>query len=505
MKSLHLLITSLGIASLAMAEITVDQAYDSHMVLPQGKKVPITGTSTEKTPLTISFDGQSVQAKPDAKGKWIAYLAPMKANSKGQTLTIKQGNDTKSLEDILVGEVWLASGQSNMMWRLNQTPSGKQNIPQAGNDQLRILNKVAQVHTAGSAYKDTDLEKLTPEKFYTGTWAVSSPQSAAPTSAVAYYTAKNLQEALKVPVGIIHCSLGGSEMAAWFPSETINSQASLKSLRGNDWLKSDLLSPWVKLRSNQNIGQYVKKGKPMHPFKPGFLFDSGIKQFTNLPISGVIWYQGESDAESRDNKQLMMLLNTLVSSWEKEFKNPQLPFVMVQLPRINDKAAIRACWPEFREAQQQIADQKNNVYCVNTIDLGSTNSDVHPPEKLEVGKRLSNTILSNVYKKKAPHAGPSLKNMKIKGNKVYLQFDHAKGLSTTDDSSPKLFEIAGGDGEYKPAQATIQKPDIIILESDEVKTPKHVRYAWATFVEPNLVNGENLPANQFRSDAPKTK
>lgn len=204
-----------------------------------------------------------------------------------------------------------------------------------------------------------------------------------------------------------------------------------------------------------------------------------------------------------------MLLKTMISSWRKAFRNPEMPFVMIQLPRINDPSKIRAGWPEFREMQDAVAKTVPKVYSVNTIDLGSTNSDVHPPFKRPVGERAGNTALNKVYGKKIPCEGPALKAFKPSGSNILVQLDQAAGLTTTDGKEPAQFEIAGTDGTYHPAAAEIinrkGNTAVIRLSSPEVKSPKHARYCWNRFVTPNLVNGNQLPARPFRTDEPVLK
>lgn len=485
----------LASSGLAWAAPQLDRVYGSHMVLPQGKAVPISGTTDTSGEIVVRFDGQTVPATRSGN-KWKAELKPMKSNGTGQKLTVTQGKDTVELDDILIGEVWLASGQSNMLWRLNQTPEGKEAIQKAGNGHIRILHNEPQVHTNPAAYKDTDRAKLTKDQFYTGQWAVSSPQSAPRMSAVAYHFANALQKEIDVPVGIIHSSLGGSEMAAWIPDSVLKKKPFYASCRGNKWLDSPLISAWARGRAKQNIAQTLSSGEPMHPYKPGFLYSSGIEWITPLPVNGILWYQGETDAETQDMKQNATLLRDLVTSWRQAFGNPELPFVMVQLPRINDKSPVRAYWPEFRAVQDGIAAAMPNVACVTTIDLGSTNSNVHPPRKTEVGTRLAHAAAARFYGKNLPCSGPAIEQTSAAGPSLTIRMKHAEGMKTTDGQAPRGFEIAGKDKKFHPAAATIQG-NTLKLTAPQVQNPVHARYAWATFLEPNLVNKDNLPAVPF--------
>lgn len=486
-----------------------DRIFGSHMVLPHGKNVPISGRAEPNKEVIVTIGNTILKTKADSKGAWTITLPPMRPNAHGVTLTASQNGDSVNLDDILIGEVWLASGQSNMLFRLNQTSTAKEDIAASEDEQLRLFNNVPQAHTANVPYSDKEFNAVTKDNFYKGQWAVSTPSTSGPMSAVGYYFGKKLREGLGIPIGIIHSSLGGSEIAAWIPQQIINSNPNFSTLRGNRWLDSPLISSWVKGRAQKNISPRLKQGSPNHPYKPAFLYESGITWMTSLPITGVIWYQGESDAEIINNEQNGMQLKTMITSWRKAFHNPEMPFVMIQLPRINDPSKIRVGWPEFREMQDTVAKTIPHVYSVNTIDLGSTNSDVHPPFKRPVGERAGNTALNKVYGKKVPCEGPTLMAFKPSGTTLMIQMKHATGLTTTNGEQPSQFEIAGTDGVYHPAIAEIinQKGNIAVirLSSSKVKSPKHARYCWNHFVSPNLINEDQLPARPFRTDSPILK
>lgn len=296
-----------------------DRVFGSHMVLPHGKNIPVSGTAAPNREITVTFGNTALKTKTDSKGKWSVTLPPMPPCATGQTLAAVQNGDSAKLEDVLVGEVWLASGQSNMLFRLNQTTTAKEDIAASGDDQLRLLNNVPQAHTNNAPYSAKDFDAVTTDNFYKGQWAASSPATSGPMTAVGYYFGKKLREGLGIPVGIIHSSLGGSEIAAWIPRQVINANNSFRTLRGNHWLDSPLISDWVRGRARKNISPRLNQGSPDHPYKPAFLYESGIAWTTALPITGVIWYQGESDAEIIDNAQNSMLLKTMISSWEKSF------------------------------------------------------------------------------------------------------------------------------------------------------------------------------------------
>ena len=492
MKALFLTILGCGILlPSAASALELDACYGDHMVLQQGRAVIISGTADSSKPIEVQFGDQKVEAQIGKGRKWRAELQPMQANAEGRELTVKQGDESISLQDVVVGEVWIASGQSNMLWRVNQTPGNKETIAQSSNPHLRFFHSEPQVHTNNAVYNEALLTRLRENRMYEGQWAVSAPDSVPRMSAVGYYFGQKLQEQLGVPVGIIHCALGGSEMLAWIPEKVVRKK--YRACLGDGWLESKYISEWVRGRARKNMGADPKSP---HPYKPAYLFESGLSKWTDYPVAGVIWYQGESDAELQDMKQNTQLLTDLITSWRSAFKSPKLPFLMVQLPRINDNTPLRRYWPEFRTVQAKVADEIPGVECLTTVDLGSTNSDVHPPRKVEVGERLAALATAKVYGKEVPFSGPVMSTCTSAGKEIKVCFDHAEGLTTTDGQAPRHFEIAGSNGKFHPAEARIEG-NSIILSSDKVSTPKQARYAWATYLTPNLVNAAQLPAVPF--------
>ena len=472
------------------AELTVDPIYQSHMVLQQGAEVPVSGTSTTPGTVVVSFGDQKVTAKVKGK-KWQAVLAPMAASSEGRTLTVTQGKDELTLSDVVVGEVWFASGQSNMLFRLDETPDAAAlNHPEI--PAFRYYHAEPQVLPNNKRYTAEQIKQLKDGDMYRGAWAVSGGEgSTTRMSAVGWYFGRKLQSTLGVPVGVIHTSLGGSEMVAWMPNAVLKKK--YKECLTPRWMESKYVSAWARSRGLWNIG---KDSDAPHPFKPAYLFETGVTPWLRFPVAGVIWYQGETDAEEKDQKQNTELLTDLINGWRKEFGRPELPFIMVQLPRLNDKTPLRAYWPEFRAVQSRVAAEMPAVYCVTTIDLGSTNSNVHPPRKLEVGERLADMAAAKVYGKDIPCSGPAYSASALKDGKVEVSFAFAEGMKTTDGKAPAGFELSADGKKYSPATAELQG-NTVLLSSAEVRSPKYVRYAWATFLSPNLVNAANLPAIPF--------
>lgn len=493
MKHIVLLSLLAGAAPL-FAELTVDPIYQSHMVLQQGAKMPICGTATGTDAVTVTFGDQQVKAQVKDK-KWCAMLQPLKADAQGKPLRVTQGNETVELEDVLVGEVWLASGQSNMFWRLVETRD-QEALAAPENPGFRFYHAEPQIHTRPNPYTDELRRKLRAGEMYQGGWSVSSPENSRRMSAVGWYFGKKLQETLGVPVGVIHVSLGGSEMMAWLPKQVIAEKH--KECLDKDWMFSPYMDGfWVRRRVLQNLGD---DRETPHPYNPGYLFETGIRPWVNFPIAGVIWYQGETDAESQPDERNARVLKDLINSWRAEFKRPNMPFYMVQLPRIKDMTATRAYWPEFREVQRAVSRSMQHVSYVVTLDLGTTSSDVHPPRKIEVGQRMANMAAAEVYgKSDIPYSGPIFKAAVLKNDKIVVSYEHATGLKTTDGKAPACFEVSADGTHYAPAAASLAG-DKVELQCQAIAKPKYVRYAWASFVNPNLVNAAGLPAEPFKAE-----
>lgn len=472
----------------AFAAVELDAIYGDGMVLQRGREITVRGTTDAPgEAIMVKFNGQSVKAEVKGK-KWQAVLQPMEANATGQELVAEQKSGSASVQNVVVGEVWIASGQSNMLWRLNQTPGNQQTIAQSANEHFRFYHSEPQVHTAPPRYNADLLKRVQEKRMYEGKWAVSAPAATPRMTAVGYYFGQSLQKALGVPVGVIHASLGGSNMLAWIPRDVVRRE--YPGCQGGDWVKSRYASAWVRGRAQQNVGPGGDFSR--HPYAPSYLYETGLEKWEGFPVAGTIWYQGESDAEILDNEQNKKLLKDVITSWRDSLNNPDMAFIQVQLPRINDKGALRAYWPEFRQVQAEVAEELPNVGCVVTLDLGSTNSDVHPPRKVEVGERLAATALKEVYGRDVAAYGPVVSGFRTKGGKVTVSFRNAQGLRTTDGAAPVGFELAGNDKKFVPAEAEIQG-EKVVLTAQGLKAPKFMRYGWAVFINPNLVNEAGLP------------
>ncbi len=473
------------------------------MVLQQGTPIPIWGKATPGDSVTVSMGKKTTQTIADKNGNWHVRFKRRKASF--HPIELKVSTKTKSIliQNILMGEVWICAGQSNMEWPLSASAAGASAIKNAHNPNLRLLNYKKGLSTYNVPYLGVDLIKLNPENFYDGRWKVSTPESAAPFSGVGYFFGKDLQKEMNVPVGLINVSVGGSPAEAWIQTEALSNHSQFNTMVQGDWFENSALEPWCIQRGTENLGQAIKEEQSIpknengvnHPFKPGFLWEAGIKPFVQFPVAGVLWYQGESNAESDWRvDQHTPLLTLLIEDWRKEFKNPKMPFLFVQLPGMN-----RPHWPEFRASQQEVYDTVPHTGMAITMDVGHP-TDVHPNQKQPVGNRLARIALKQIYRKNIISQGPTLRSKRLKDGKLELRFSHVgKGLKTNNGLPPVGFELLDGQGKWIQAKAMIMRKNKLILSHPQVAKPRSVRYGWKPYPDPvlNLFNSANLPMAPF--------
>lgn len=496
MRALPLFLAVLLASGPALAELALDPAYADHMVLQQGKPIVVTGTTDRvDSDIAVVFNGRRATAFIH-KNRWMAELPPMPASAHGRDLTVHQGAESVKIKDVLLGEVWIAAGQSNMLFRVDETDNAKEIIARAANPLLRLRHSEPRPYMGDKPFPESELALLNEGRMFEGQWAECTPQSVPRMSAVGYLFASRLQKALGVPVGIIDAAVGGSEMICWVPENKLKQEYA--QVLDSSWRNSPFITDWHRRCVEGNLGDKLSNA---HPYQPGYLFRTGIAPWLHMNVAGVIWYQGEADAEIADAEQSHKLLTHLIKGWREASATPEenLPFIMVQLPRIKDDSPLRAFWPEFRELQARVAAEMKNVACVCTIDLGSTDKNVHPRNKDGVAARLANRALADVYGKPVNARSPEFRKARVDEEVVYVTFSHAEGLHSTDKQPLRGFELAGEDGQFSPATATITKGKGIKLVADFVDEPVEVRYCWGTFAEPNLQNAAKLPAMPFRA------
>ncbi|QDU58713.1 sialate O-acetylesterase [Aeoliella mucimassa] len=453
------ILVTLFASQIAMAQepaSLVADVFSDHMVLQRDRQIPVWGHATADSEVSVQLgDNDAVTAKADSEGRWMVKLPPQSAGGPVK-LTCTSGEQTVEISDVLIGEVWVCSGQSNMHWNVKTTNSGEEAIASANFHSLRLM----QVPLAMSA---------TPEETCDAKWVACTPESVPNFSAVAFYFGRELHKELDVPVGLIHTSWGGSLCEAWTSREALESDPDY----------SDILK-----RSEENLkngtGMY---NKMIHPFIP-------------YGIRGAIWYQGESNVSRA--VQYRKLFPTMIRDWRTRWGQGDFPFYFVQLAPYNYGGNSTA-FPELQEAQTMTLDVPNTGMAV-TNDIGNV-SDIHPRNKVDVGERLAAWALANTYgKEDLVYSGPLYSYTEIDGNEARVHFDHVDGGLASRDGEPLTwFSLAGSDREFHPAEARIEG-DTVVVTSPDVPAPVAVRFAWSDTAEPNLMNKAGLPASSFRSD-----
>lgn len=359
------------------------------MVLPAEQAIAVHGRAEPGDMVVVDFGKQRIRGRTGPDGFWKVDLAPLAVSFEPSALVIRSTDDIVRLDDILVGEVWLCAGQSNMDFPLGRAVGGSVEMARSGEFAgIRVLD-FSGVATSARRYNDVEMARMNPANYYEGRWQKASPDTVSGFSAVAWWAGKRIHEERKAPVGLIDVSVGGSGAEAWLPRERLRARTAYAGLLEDGWLESERVSSWARGRASLNLG-----GRGVnHPFRPGFLFEAGVRGWRGFPLSGVMWYQGETNAEIHDDEWNETLITDLVSGWREVLEMPDLPFFMVQLPRIGGNDPLRRWWPEFRAVQARAASKLAGVTLVETQDLGWDSPDVHPPDKKPVGERLGQAVL----------------------------------------------------------------------------------------------------------------
>ena len=493
---------------IAQADVQPRALFSDHMVLQRGRELPVHGRAEPGEEVAVEFAGHTARATADAGGRWRATLPPLEASAEPRELTIRGGN-TVTIRDVLVGDVWLCSGQSNMSISAGhyaREPDVKADLAAARLPLVRHFGVVE--HFAETPQDDVKAE-----------WLVCTPQTAGRFCAVGFYFARDLHAATQVPIGIIRSAKGSTGIEMWLSQET------LLELPGDEKLATQMresLAAWERDKAAA-VAAGHKPGDPEFPAFPFgekarrprcvTLHNGMIAPLAGHPIRGAVWYQGEGNAgDPRASRQYSVRLRALIRDWRRLFGDDSLPFLIVQLPayqKPGEDPAGDDAWARMREAQRQCLDVPHTALAV-TIDLGEAD-DIHPRNKADVGGRLARLALRDVYGKPDPGAGgPTLRAMTIEGRRARLSFDglgrglmvgHKQGRDPVDPAaSLRRFAVAGADRKWHWAEATIDG-DTVVVESAAVAAPVAVRYAYASNPEgANLYNRDGIPASPFRTD-----
>lgn len=486
---------------LALAEV-----YSDGMVV-QHDAPALAGRSNAGTHVRVSVKKggkrlQQTECAADNNGHWRIQLEPLQPGGPYTFDITTERGEKITLSDVLAGEVWLCSGQSNMAFRLDQCATAGNDVLQAPlygqhteGATIRLFNMRERWATDNSVWPEEARDEVLALRYFNPTrWTPCNAETAAAFSAIGYHFGRVLADSLQMPVGLICNAVGGSTTEAWVGRTTLEKEfpAILRS-----WLQNDFIQDWARGRAAKNLGieqqANADAARLRHPYLPAYLFEAAIAPLDAFPIKGVAWYQGESNAHNKDAHDRLFTL--LVDSWRMQWNQLGLPFYFVQLSSLD-----RPSWPWFRDGQRILQSEIRNTGMVVCTDLGDS-LDVHPRRKREVGERLARQVLHERYGfSHIVPSGPLPETAVFTEGKVFVYFSYGEGMHGSDGTDITTFEVAGADGRFYPAKVCGIASNRLEIAAPEVPNPVSVRYGWQPFTRANLVNAAGLPATTFRLD-----
>ncbi len=481
----------------ACAQVRLPNVLSSHMVLQRDRPIHLWGWANPGENVAVDFHGVHGTGTADALGHWSVSLPPEPAGGP-YSLTVSASNAI-ALTDILVGDVWFASGQSNMQMPLNGFPgnavldNGPEEIRNAAHPEIRLLH----IKEKSSYYPLDDIES---------NWTICTPETASSFSAAAYFFGREIAEKEHVPVGLIDSTWGGTVAEAWMSLDGISSDASLMPLFAS-WAAmtdeiADMPAIQAKEKRDDDAAKTANQMPPWHPWhpnpiswEPAGLYNAMVNPFTPFTIRGVIWYQGESNSALERAAMYQRIFPALIADWRRHWNEGNFPFLYVQISSFT--STPREDWAVIREAQRRTLAVTNTGMAV-TIDIGNPDN-VHPSDKQDVGHRLALAARTLSYGEPVEYSGPLYRQASVEGGAIRVDFDHAASGLAAKGGALTGFEIAGDDRKFATATAAIDGNSVMI-SAKEVPNPKYVRYGWQNAPIVNLFNGEGLPASPFTSE-----
>jgi len=489
-----LIATLLG-ASLSLpvsAKVTFAPLFQNGAVLQRETPLPIWGTADPGEAVYIRLLGREASTLADSDGRWVLTLLPVPASAVPQTLDYRDSTGEHQLTNLLIGDVWICGGQSNMEWTVQNSQDAAAEIAAANHPLIRHIKIEKRI-------------ARDPISTASGTWVTCTPETVPHFTAVGYFFARDVHAETGIPIGLINSNWGGTSAEAWLPPAAFD-DVSLRLAATSHQASTlnrfvDRIADYQKVLSDWEAGAQADK-KPRAPWAPGaenhsLVLNNGmIAALAPYALRGAIWYQGESNADQPETYR--EIFSGIINSWRQQFNQPDLPFYWVQLANWAPGGDSDGTdWAFLRAAQTQTLALPHTGQAL-AIDIGDS-VDIHPRNKQTVGHRLARLALHRIHGNNIVDTGPTFSAATIDGTSITITFDHDTDLRTTDGSPPLGFEIAGADGNFQPATARIISGDIN-LTSSAVPAPRFVRYAWRNDPRVNLVNGANLPAVPFRTD-----
>ncbi len=500
------------LASAASALVRPAPLFSDGMILQRDEPVRIWGTADPKEAVTVRFASQEKSTVTDEDGNWMVTLDPMPASSNPRKLTISSSStktqQPATIHNVVVGEVWLAGGQSNMATKMEHYSRTTRKDMDAADDSLLRMVTIPPRAFAGAGTGDDPV------------WQQTTPQTVKGFSATAYYFARELREALDVPVGIIVCAVGGTPAESWMSRETLLSTPQMSRVLENyekivrlKFPTDDAYTHYIEEEYPRQIREYQDRQKqgikpnPRPPFamgprnaqRPCGLYEGMLTQAIPVTLKGVIWYQGENNANTLSGWHYREVFSALINQWREDFQNPELPFLFVQLATFGSPKDQGPYWSELRESQRLVEQDLPNTGMAVLVD-GGEQKDIHPHSKDKAGRRLALLARNMVYgEKELVCRGPQFAKKECRRGNIELSFrDTGSGL-VLKPAPVSAFEICGPDGTFVTARAELDG-NKITLSSPDVSSPCDVRYGWRKWFVPTLYNQEGLPASPFRTD-----
>lgn len=469
--------------------LKLPDTYGDNMVLQRERPICLHGRADAGEKVTIKLGKQKATTITTPDGVWETTLESMPAGGPYR-LTVSTTKKTIHVNNVWLGEVWVCSGQSNMEFKVNQSTTAKTDLAAADTlGRLHLYNMPARWQTYAVSWPDTVLASINSLQYLKkGRWETCNSRAAANFSAVAYHFGRMLADSLGVHVGLICNAVGGSTTESWISRNTLEEE--YPAILYN-WRQNDHIMKWARERASLNL-KAATNTLQRHPYEPCYLFEAGILPLERYGVKGVIWYQGESNAENIELHERLFPL--LIQSWRNHWDTDDLPFYFVQLSGLS----TRPSWPQFRDSQRRLAAIIPQTAMAVSSDQGDS-LDVHPKRKHEIGKRLALQALYNTYNRKALiPSGPMYQRATRQGNKLNLYFAWDAEMHASSGAL-RGFEVAGADGIYHAAKAKVHGTTVQVW-SEAVKVPCAIRYGWRPYTDANLVNKTGLPASTFRDE-----
>ncbi len=486
----------------AFADVRSAKIFSDHMVLQRDRAIPVWGWAESGEKVTVGFRGASKTAVADSKGKWQVMFTAFSAGGPF-VMTVAGKNNTVEISDILMGDVWLCGGQSNMQWSVEKTAQAQRDIPAATYPKIRLATLTGHAQTAAADIKWKGSQTA---------WQLCSPATVKSFSAVGYYFGLDLHKKLKVPIGLIMTAEGATPLMPWISAESQESNPHFKPILELYKTYPARSAAYRIKRKAYDEGLIKSKADGTPPPKfpghfegyffdsPGWMYNARIVPLAPFSIKGVIWYQGENEAIYKRSNSYKDFFPVLIEDWRRLWGREKLPFLFVQLAAAGEKsggAPRESNWAEVRDAQRRTLKLNHTAMVVITDICGS---DLHPPKKVGVGHRLADSAEVIAYGKEKVYSGPLLKAVVFEKGKAKVSFTHTGTGLKVQGELLEGFELAGEDRKFHAAGAEVVGGSLVLVHSDKVTEPKFVRYSWANHPLGNLFNKENFPASCFETD-----